>query len=396
MNILLWITTIVEAILTIQLGYLLFLTLAALVAPRTTRLPQQPRSRFAIFVPAHNEERLLPELLSSLHQQDYPADLFDVYVVADNCSDTTAEVARHSNARVFERFNTSEIGKGYALNWLLRQVSSAPDHRPSDAYIIFDADTIVDKRFLRVMDARLQAGNNVIQGYYAVRDPGQSWGVAIRYAALAVLHYLRPLGRSIFGASAGLKGNGMCFRASLYEKTPWSGSVTEDIEYHMNLILSGERVVFAPDARLEAEMPGSLQSSSTQNVRWESGRLQAAVTYVPRLLMGLNPRQPWVALDAVMEHIIPPTALVLLGVGVSILAGGLASGLGAGLSYLALGVGLLAVLMIYILVGLAMVHAPGKVWLSFFYAPFYALWKIVLMVKILLGKRKQGWVRTQR
>jgi cellulose synthase/poly-beta-1,6-N-acetylglucosamine synthase-like glycosyltransferase len=391
-------TILFEILLAVQVGYLLFLTLAAVTAPRARKSagksPGEPSARFAVLVPAHNEERLLPELLASLRAQDYPPALFDVCVVADNCSDGTAAAARAGGARVFERFNTVQIGKGYALNWLLLNLGSA--NPPYSAYVIFDADTIASPGFLREMDACLKNGENAVQGYYAVRDPGQSWGVALRYAALAVLHFLRPLGRTRFGGSAGLKGNGMCFRASLYETHPWSGSVTEDIEYHMGLLLEGQRVAFAPGAFLEAEMPGSLKSAQTQNVRWESGRLQAARTYIPLLLGRLAPRRPFLALDAVMEHLIPPTAVVFLGVALCLALGGLSAALGAAWGLLWAAVGIAAALFAYIACGLILVRAPIKVWASFLYAPIYAVWKFVLMIQILLGKRRQGWVRTQR
>lgn len=391
-------TFLLEIVLAVQVGYLLFLTIAAAAAPRTRgaarKAGEHPASRFAILVPAHNEERLLPELLTSLRAQDYPPDQFDVFVVADNCSDGTAAAARAGGAQVFERFNTVEIGKGYALNWLLR--SLRPTSPAYTAYIILDADTIAAPGFLCAMDACLKNGENAVQGYYAVRDPGQSWGVALRYAALAVLHFLRPLGRTRFGGSAGLKGNGMCFRAALYETHPWSGSVTEDIEYHMNLLLEGQRVAFAPDAFLEAEMPGSLKSAQTQNVRWESGRLQAARTYIPLLLRRLAPRRPFLALDAVMEHLIPPTAVVFLGVALCLVLGGLSAGLAGAWVLLWAAAAIFAALLIYLACGLILVRAPFKVWMSFLYAPIYAVWKFVLMIQILLGKRRQGWVRTQR
>ncbi len=389
-------TILLEALLALMVAYLLLLTLGALFGRRTTPRTGQPQTRFAILVPAHNEERLLPELLASLRAQAYPSNLLRVFVVADNCTDRTAEIARQGGATAFERQNQLQVGKGYALNWLLEQITAAVGQDAFDAFVIFDADTIADAHFLEVMDAHLHAGENAIQGYYAVRDPGQSWGVALRYAALAVLHYLRPLGRGRFGGSAGLKGNGMCFRASLYRWKPWSGSVTEDIEYHMALLLEGQRVNFAPDARLEAEMPGTLKSSTTQNVRWESGRLQAARVYVPRLLARLAKGQPFLYLDAVMEHLIPPTAMVILGVAVCLLLGGLVGWLGGGWTLLQVGLGLLVGLALYIACGLAMVKAPAKVWLSLLYAPFYALWKMVLLVKMILGRQKQGWVRTQR
>jgi len=410
-----------EIVLAIPILYLLLLTVAATFAPRRSNLPTNPKTHFAILIPAHNEERLLPELLASLYALDYLRVMYDVYVVADNCTDRTADIARNMaleqdaapvgcpSSAVFERFDTRQIGKGYALNWLLQQVRSArPAAAPVDAYVIFDADTIVSPNFLRVMDARLQAGENAIQGYYAVRNPTQSWGVALRYAALAVLHFLRPLGRCALGGTAGLKGNGMCFRASLYEQLPWSGSLTEDIEYHTALVRFGERVTFAPDAVLEAEMPGNLSAAQTQNVRWESGRFEMARAAVPGLLKQALQGRRFAPLDAAMEHLIPPTVILAVLIGMCLLAGiglawlgsssvALSGANGSSAVILVWGaVGLLAGLIIYLAAGLIMVKAPGRVWLALLYAPFYMIWKIALLIRVVFNRRPQKWVRTER
>jgi len=400
-----------EAFLTILIGYLLLLTVAALFARRSTPLPAEPRHRFAILIPAHNEERLLPGLLESLAALDYPAGHLDVHVAADNCTDRTAELARQAGVHVYQRFNTKLVGKGYALNWLMGQITNRKSQitqpptsnlQPPasnlqyDAFVIFDADTIVSPNFMRVMDARLARGENVIQGYYAVRDPGRSWGVALRYAALAVLHYLRPLGRSPLRGTTGLKGNGMCFRAQFAQQFPWSGSLTEDIEYHMELVLAGERVTFAPDAVLEAEMPGTLDASQTQNVRWERGRLQMVRDYLPRLLRAALFQRRFAPLDAALEQLIPPTAVLTAVVGTCALTGAGLGLMGGGWLALWVGLALLAGEAIYLAIGLLLVQAPARVWLALLYSPLFVAWKVKLYLRVLAGRGQQGWVRTGR
>ncbi len=199
----------IEILLAVQIGYLLLLTLAAVLANRRPPTVLEPKTRFAVLIPAHNEERLLPELLTSLNGQNYPRALFTCYVVADNCTDGTAAAAARLGAVVFERTNQVQMGKGYALNWLFEQIEATlqplqadeSSGSPLDAVVILDSDTIVSPQFLQIMDAHLQHGDRAVQGYYAVRDPGKSWGVALRYAALAVLHYLRPLGRGLLAAA---------------------------------------------------------------------------------------------------------------------------------------------------------------------------------------------------
>jgi len=408
---------IVEAVLGVLVGYLLLLTVAALFARRATDRPPEPKHRFAILIPAHDEERLLPETLASLVALDYPKALYDVHVVADNCTDRTAEIARSAGVHVYERFNTELVGKGHALNWLMEQIKGAGGQGAReqgsggageqgskarrmmlsqyDAIVIFDADTIVSPGFLRVMDAWLTRGENAVQGYYAVRDPTRSWGVALRYAALAVLHYLRPLGRSVLGGTTGFKGNGLCLRADLARRFAWSGSLTEDIQYHMELVLAGERVAFAPDAVLEAEMPGTLHGARTQNVRWERGRLQMIRAYVPQLLRAAFRQRRFVPFDAAMEQLIPPTAVLTALIGACTLAG-VVLGLWGHWTVAGVGLALLAGEAIYLIVGLLLVRAPVRVWLALVYAPIFLIWKVGLYLRVLAGRERQGWVRTQR
>jgi cellulose synthase/poly-beta-1,6-N-acetylglucosamine synthase-like glycosyltransferase len=389
---LLW---ILEVGLAGLVGYLLLLTVCALFAPRHT-LPRTgpPDRKFLILTPAHDEEKLLPELLDSLAALDYPRNLIEVHVVADNCTDRTAEIARARGATAYERTDPNLRGKGYALNWLLDKLRprlSAPVAQ-NLAFVILDADSLVSPDFLTVMDARLARGERVIQAYSAVRDPDRSWTVSLRYAALAVLHYLRPQGRMVLGASAGLKGNGMVFAADIVVQHAWSASLVEDIEYHMALILDGERVMFAPDAVVLAGMPGTLAASQSQNVRWERGRLEMLRAYVPRLLREAVRRRSFVLFDAAIEQLIPPTSVLA---GASILAGIAALLLRArGAAFLA--GGLVAGQLVYTLAGLLLVRAPRRVYLALIYAPALVAWKIWLYVRVLLGRDRQGWVRTPR
>jgi cellulose synthase/poly-beta-1,6-N-acetylglucosamine synthase-like glycosyltransferase len=369
----------------------LLLTAAALFARRQTPARRgEPSSRFIIMVPAHNEERLLPQLLESLRGLDYPRELYAVHVVADNCSDGTAELGRAGGAVVHERFNTELRGKGYALEWLLQQIWERGDAH--DAILILDADSVVSPNFLRVMDARMSRGERVIQAYYAVRDPENARSAGIRAVALTVLHYLRPQGRMVLGGSTGLKGNGMIFAADIPRTHRWTASLTEDIEYHMTLIRAGERAMFAPDAVVWAEMPDSLKSSQTQNERWERGRMEMIRTYVPGLIGEGLRRRSFLLLDAAIEQLIPPFSVV---VGLSVLALVAALVLQSPAA-IALAAFIVLGQAIYVFAGLAMAQAPRSVYQALLFAPAFVLWKIVIYVRLLLGIKPRGWVRTAR
>jgi cellulose synthase/poly-beta-1,6-N-acetylglucosamine synthase-like glycosyltransferase len=380
-----------EAVLALIITYLLLLTGAAVFAPRHTKLRQQgPTQRFLILVPAHNEERLLPSLLANLHQLDYPASLYAIHVIADNCTDQTAALARANGAFAHERVEDEQRGKGYALQWLIQQLEI--NAAPHDAVLILDADSIVSPNFLSVMDARLARGERAIQAYYAVRDPQSSWSASLRSVALAALHYLRPLGRMPLGGSAGLKGNGMVFAAEILREYQWSASLTEDIEYHMTLILGGHRVTFAPDAIVWAEMPSSLKAAHTQNVRWERGRQEMLRQYVPRLLRAALARRNFLLFDAAVEQIIPPFSLVAAASLLSLIAAVALQSIPAVL----LGVFLLLGQAVYILAGLWLSKAPKKVYQALLYAPIFIVWKVWLYLRVLIGLDRKGWTRTAR
>lgn len=385
-------------ILTILIAYLLVLTAAAWRASQQTPLPATgPTHRFALLVPAHDEEKLLPALLENIRQLDYPRQLFTLYVVADNCTDQTAALARAAGVVAYERFDRLNIGKGYALQWLLARLQE--DGAQFDAAVILDADSVISSNFLQVMDAKLASGERVIQAHYAVLDPERSWVMSLRAAALALVHYARPLGRLALGGSVGLKGNGMVFHREILAAHQWSASVTEDIEYHMSLVLAGERVAFAPDATVWAEMPGTLRGAHSQNVRWEQGRVQLATTYIPKLLRAIfaspiqrNRPARYVLLDSIMEHLIPPFSVVTGGTVLYLLLT-----LIWGTPALVLLAGcLLLGQLVYILAGLILARTPISTYRALLYAPFFILWKVWLLVRVLGRSEQQGWVRTAR
>lgn len=382
---------LIAGILAAMVSYLLLLTGAAWFAPRRTAARgRAPDTRFLFMIPAHNEERLLPTLLTNLHQLDYPSTLYAIHVVADNCTDRTAELARQAGAIVHERTNTERLGKGYALEWLLERIWERGDAH--DAMVILDADTIVSPNFLTVMDARLARGERVIQAYYAVRDPEASWSASLRSIALMAVHYVRPQGRMVLGGSAGLKGNGMVFRADIMRRYRWPASLTEDIEYHMALIQGGERVMFAPDAVVWAEMPGTLRAAQSQNARWERGRLQMVRQYVPRLLRTALTRRNFLLFDAAVEQLIPPFSIVTIGSLVCLLAAAALQSVRATI----LCAGTILGQIIYIVASLILARAPRKLYQALLYAPAFIAWKIWLYVRVLIGRDQHGWVRTAR
>ena len=142
-------------------------------------------------IPAHNEETVIANLVESLKNQDYDKEDFDIYVIADNCTDKTAEVARKAGAIVYERFDNAHKTKGYALQWFLKQ--KIAENADYDAFFVFDADNIVDKNFIKNMNKKLCQGEEVVQGYRDIKNPTDNWitaGYALFYWTMHRMYHL--------------------------------------------------------------------------------------------------------------------------------------------------------------------------------------------------------------
>jgi 1,2-diacylglycerol 3-beta-glucosyltransferase len=389
----------VRLALAVPVGYLAVLTGAAWVATAARRRPARPiaapaATRFAVLVPAHDEEPVIGATLEALATLDYPAERYGVHVIADHCSDRTVEIARAAGAEVHEHAGERR-GKGPALAWVIRTLLDAPDGEAPEVVLIVDADTVVDKGFLREVERVVVAGADVVQGQYRVRDPDTSAAAGLRAAALASRHHLRPLGRTAIGASCGLYGNGMAFTAAVLRGREWSGHLTEDIEFQMDLLLDGIRVAYAADAVVEAEMPSTLEDSRTQNERWERGRIERARRYVPRLAhaaVARNTENRGAAADAILDHLVPPLSVLTAAVGGVTVASAAAGGRAGARS----GFVMCAALGAHVLSALVLARAPATVYRSLLHAPEMVLWKVRLWLRMLAGPGEGGWVRTAR
>ncbi len=368
-------------------AYVIFLTMVAALARKSAPPPGPGQRRFAILVPAHNEEPVIGRLLRSLETLEYAR--YDVCVVADNCDDRTAEIARGYGAQVFERSSDTDKAKGFALRWLLEELHG----RDYDAFVVLDADTVVAPDLLSRFDARLESGSQAIQAYYTVLNAGASRIAGLRFAALAALHYVRPLGRSALRLSVGLKGNGMCFSAPVLERFAWSWfTLAEDVEFHLALVSAGLRVDFAWETWVKADMPVTLAQARSQNERWERGRLQLLKTYAPGLLIDGLRQLSFAKVDAAIEQLLPPLSVpVALGAVCCVVA------LSLGAAWLAVAAGLsVAAQLAYLAVGLAMVRAPVGAYMALWSAPLYVAWKVGVYAQSILASRASAWIRTAR
>jgi cellulose synthase/poly-beta-1,6-N-acetylglucosamine synthase-like glycosyltransferase len=385
-------------------AYLALLTGAASrrrTSGSTTKRPSAtPTRRFAILVPAHNEEAVIHRTLESFRSLDYASELFDVHVVADNCTDGTADVVRQWGYTAHVRTDATAPGKGPALNWLYDRLKENGAH--FESVLIVDADSTIRHDFLKHIAAALDDGAHVAQAYYGVHDADGSTAAALRSAALACRHHLRPLGRTALGASSGLYGNGMAFDKTVMDGRRWSGHLVEDAEFQMELLLDGERVAYVPEAVLEAEMPHTLDSATSQNQRWELGRLQLARRYIPPLLGRLR-RGPaglrTAHADAILDHLTPPlSVLVALDMCCAVGACAMAATRGRRIDRLNLVVSVASagVIVIHVMAGLRSVHAPRSTYRALMKAPGLIVWKMRLWAGVILRPRTVSWTRTTR
>lgn len=268
--------------------------------------------RIAALIAARNEEIVIGNLIDSLKAQNYPQELLDVYVIADNCTDRTAAVARQHGAIVFERFNKVQIGKGYALNFLLKKI--AESGKKPDAYIVFDADNLADPNFVAEMNQSFSAGHEILTCYRNSKNYGDNWisaGCALWF--LRESQYLN-LPRSVLGSSCAVSGTGFLFSDQILEKCGgWNFfCLTEDIEFTIHSVVNGEKIGYCKNAILYDEQPTKFSQSWKQRQRWAKGYLQVLAKYWKQLFIGILKKKKWFSCFDMTMNIMPATVLTVV------------------------------------------------------------------------------------
>jgi cellulose synthase/poly-beta-1,6-N-acetylglucosamine synthase-like glycosyltransferase len=327
--------------------------------------------------------------LVSIKALDYPRHLVRALVVADNCSDETAAVARSLGADVTERRDETRTGKGYALAHGLEHAGGSAH----DAVVFVDADCTVSPNLLREFDRALSGGAEVVQAYYTMQPSATSSTRHVRALALALVHRLRPLGAARLGGSAGIKGSGMCFSRAAIERVGWQVfGLAEDIEQHNRVLDAGMRVAFAAGATVTGAAPDTLAAASEQHRRWEAGRVAVARrSALPVIARGLR-RGSLPMITSAIELLIPPISIVVAGL---LLGAVFAAALGAWAQSAVAAAGLTAMLF-YLVAGV--IHArmsAHDVLHSLAAAPGYVLWKLGVYVRALIAAPRR-WESTRR
>ena len=363
-------------IITIYWAYQIIVSFCSLIKLKDKKLLIEKDHKFMAIIPAHNEETVIKNLVESLVAQDYPKELYDIYVIADNCTDATAEIAKEAGAIVYKRFDEVNKTKGHALNWFLKQkIEEDADY---DALCVFDADNIVDKNFLKNMNKKLCQGEEVVQGYRDIKNPTDSWiagGYAIFYW---MMHRFYHLARYNLGLSPLLNGTGFMVKFDILKPNGWQTiTLTEDIEFSLINIAQGRKLGWAVDAIVYDEQPTGFKQSWSQRSRWTVGHLQCMKEYTGKLINGVKEYKTLMNFDGALYLFgIPMMLLTFLLLGVN------------GLLYLGAEMtlpDLIGNYSRYLIATFLMPVITGTAIMALEKKPIKSMWKAILMYPIFMG-----------
>ena len=290
--------------------YQMVVSLCALVKLKDKPYLTNKKHKFMAIIPAHNEEMVVGNLIESLKQQNYPKELYDIYVIADNCTDSTAKVAKEAGAIVCERFDPDHKTKGYALQWFLKQ--KIEENADYDAFFVFDADNIVDKNFIVNMNKKLCQGEDVVQGYRDIKNPTDNWITAGYALFYWTMHRLYHLARYNIGLSPLLNGTGFMVRFDVVKPNGWeTETLTEDIEFSLKRIIQGKKLGWATDAIVYDEQPTSFKQSWSQRSRWTVGHMQCIKRYTVELFNSVRKHKTLMNFDGFL-YIVGTTPMLVI------------------------------------------------------------------------------------
>jgi cellulose synthase/poly-beta-1,6-N-acetylglucosamine synthase-like glycosyltransferase len=388
-----WILLALSLLLAIPIAVLLIECIAALL-PRSTvvNLANSADLKTAILVPAHNEASGIQRVLESLLQQVSPPD--QLVVIADNCTDETAAIARSTGATVIERQDPSRRGKGYALDYGIQFLAADPP----DVVVIVDADCILQAGTLQKIAVQAAQTGRPTQAIYLMEQPAEPKPRdAVSALAFLVKNLVRPRGLSKMQVPCLLTGTGMAFPWSVMQTiTLASGNIVEDMQLGVDLAIAGHPPLFCDATRVTGLLPQQDQAAKTQRTRWEHGHLQTILTQVPKLLKAAVSQRRFQLLALALDLSVPPLSLLILlwitATGMALLSAGL-----LGVSWLPFLLQVLSGVLIVVAilaawVGFGRTELPVRALLA---APLYLLWKIPLYFAFLVRPQTE-WVRTDR
>ncbi|MBB3108700.1 cellulose synthase/poly-beta-1,6-N-acetylglucosamine synthase-like glycosyltransferase [Paenibacillus phyllosphaerae] len=278
--------------------YQFVLALFGIVRKRR-ELKHAPQKSFAVLVAAHNESAVVGALIDNLKNLDYPKELYDVFVICDNCTDDTAEISRSKGVYAMERHNPHLRGKGHAIEWMLKELWAMP--RQYDAVVMFDADNLCNADFLHHMNNDLCEGHQVIQAYLDTKNPDDSWVTASYGITYWYCNRLWQLSRRNLRMANFLGGTGMCFESDLLKEMGWGAtSLVEDLEFSMRCVKRGVHPVLNFEAKVYDEKPLTFKASARQRLRWMQGHFTVARHYFFPLIWASIKERSFIKFDAAL------------------------------------------------------------------------------------------------
>jgi cellulose synthase/poly-beta-1,6-N-acetylglucosamine synthase-like glycosyltransferase len=279
------------------------------IVRKKRQLKHKPQKSFAVLVAAHNEEQVVGALIENLLNLDYPKELYDIFVICDNCTDKTADIARSYGVQACERKNLHQRGKGYAIEWMLKELWAMP--RQYDAIVMFDADNLLNTDFLQHMNNDLCEGHKVIQGYLDTKNPEDSWVTASYAITYWYCNRLWQLSRRNMNMANYLGGTGMCFETNLLKEMGWGAtSLVEDLEFSMRCVQRGIKPVLNYEAKVYDEKPLKFKASARQRLRWMQGHFTVARHYFFPLLWASIKERSFVKFDAALYSLAAYNTLI--------------------------------------------------------------------------------------
>lgn len=369
---------------------LALLTLSGILRPR--RRPcvagRKPAiARLAIVIPAHDEAATIVRCVRSVVKCDPPGHgiATSIVVIADNCIDSTAELAESMGVRVIVRIDTLRRGKGFALEDTFATLLA----EDFDAVIVIDADTVVESNLLAEIVSLLESGADGVQARYGVLNYNVSIRTRLMNVALMAFNVLRSRGRDRLGMSAGILGNGFALSRATLEAVPYDArSIVEDLEYHIRLVRGGRKIQFADRATVRAEMPAGGSGAVTQRARWEGGRIRMIAQHSTSLAAEIV-RGDAQLIEPLLELLLLPLAfqVVLLLITLTI----------PFVPARAYALAALAVVGVHVVAGIKVGGGSIDDFASLLAAPFYIVWKLKMSSSILrLARHNAPWIRTER
>ena len=353
-----------------------------------------PKLKYQILIPAHNEEVLIGRLLESFKQIKYEKALYEVTVIADNCTDRTAEIVSEKGIQVISRWNPAKKGKGFAIQWALEKV----DLTPYDVVVIIDADNLIDPDFFSGLNDVFSRGFDAVQCNNTLANPDRNAFTRIMYLARTIDNELYHHAKYKLGLSSFLMGNGMCFSTKILNTYKWTTTtLAEDYEYYSKLVSHDILIGFSRKSKVFHQESIGVRHATRQRLRWSSGRFHVARTQGFDLLKKGLKEKKYKKIDASFPLILPNLSL-MINMTISVLSALIFIHLFIPVSNMILWVLFLLFCEAgYCMSGIILTKMSlAKFIYAVCYAPVFLLWKGYIDIKGLLNKKIQEWGTSKR